>query len=487
MPRSMMLSCAVLLAGAGLSGCAPHIDLARPDVSLPEQFEGAESEAAQAVMPDRWWERFGDRQLVELVDAALARGTDARSAYFRLREARAIRAQSLSQRLPSGSISGSATARDGAVLSGMDLLGSTASGNSQSVAFSPVWELDLFGRLGAVGDAARATYKAAAYDYLATRIAIASDVAVNLFEARGLAVQRGDAEETLRIARELAHVAALGRDHGLTAGADAARLESDVAAARAELLRIETSLRTSKRALLVLLGQATAPIDSLVVEAELADPPPVPVALPASLLVRRPDVMAAQARLEAAGSAVQVDRLALFPQFTLQANGSISRSSGVAGLVSGLWSLGAGLSLPMLDRTRLMAQLRVTEARGQLAVISYEAAVQDAFRDADTALAIVRVDRERLADLAVAEERSRFAFEAARRGYSIGLTDITTLLQSERSWRSARRVLTDSRTQALTNVVSAFRGLGGGWDSGPQASAPGQPAINLPTQTKDIP
>ena len=469
-----------------LCGCAPSVELARPKLALPQQFEAAPAAVAQERL-DRWWDRFDDMQLSAFVEKALAQNTDARSAYFRLREARAIRDQSLSQRLPTGSVSGSAQIQDGRQLSGTDLLGTTARSDRQSLSFSPSWELDLFGRLGAIGEGARANYVAAAYDYHAARLSLAADVASALFEARGLAVQRDDAQEGLRIAQELARTSELGRDHGLVAASETARLEGDEATAKAELTRIETALRNAKRSLLVLIGTPDAPTESLSIEARLDTPPPVPALLPAMLLTRRPDILAAEARLAAATSAVKVDRLALFPRFTLQGSGSISRTSGAVGGVSGLWSLATGLSLPVLDRTRLMAQLRATQAQGEGAVVSYEAAVQSAFRDADIALALAAADRTRLADLSRAEERARFAFDAGRKGYSAGLTDLTTLLQSEQTWRAARRALTNARTQALNNVVGAFRALGGGWNPDDPAKAPDQPAIALPIQSKELP
>lgn len=468
-----------------LCGCAPSVELARPKVALPQRFEATPAPLAQEKL-DRWWDRFNDAQLSALVEQALAQNTDARSAYFRLREARAIRDQSLSQRLPTGSISGSAQIQDGRQLSGTDLLGTTARSDRQSLSFSPSWELDLFGRLGAIGEGARANYVAAAYDYHAARLSLAADVASALFEARGLAVQRDDAQEGLRIAQELARASELGRDHGLVAASETARLEGDEATAKAELTRIETALRNAKRSLLVLIGTPDAPTESLSIEARLETAPPVPALLPAMLLTRRPDILAAEARLAAATSAVKIDRLALFPRFTLQGSGSISRTSGAVGGVSGLWSLATALSLPVLDRTRLMAQLRATQAQGEGAVVSYEAAVQSAFRDADIALALVAADRERLADLSRAEERARFAFDAGRRGYSAGLTNLTTLLQSEQTWRAARRALTNARTQALSNVVGAFRALGGGWNPDDPATAPDQPAIVLPVQSKEL-
>jgi NodT family efflux transporter outer membrane factor (OMF) lipoprotein len=475
---------ATLPAALALCGCAPQVKLAEPRLAVPAAFEVNPGQEGETAGLDRWWEGFADPQLAGLIEDALANSSDARTAYFRIREARALRNQALSERLPMGNLSGGAGVQDGSQLSGTGLTGSTSRVESQNLSFSPSWELDLFGRLAAVDRGAQAEYAAAALDYHATRLALAADVARGLFEARGLAVQRTDAQETLRIALELAKASALGRDRGLVSAADTARLDSDAANARAELARVETALRNAKRSLLVLIGRSDAPTASLAIDDRLDMPPALPKVAPSILLARRPDVLAAQARLSAAVSAMDVDRLALFPRIDLLGGASLNRTSGAAGGTAGLWSFGLGLAIPILDRPRLMARLRATEARGQQAVIAYEAAVQNGFRDADIALANVTADRQRLADLSQAAERARYAFDAARTGYRLGLTDLTTLLQSERSWRGTRSALTAAQSQALVNAVTAFRALGGGWAPGSDAVAPGQPSVPLPSTTQ---
>ncbi len=464
LPRPRVLSIPLLLLTVALAGCAPQIRLAQPRIPLPARFETTPV-ARDSVALDQWWTAFADPQLSELIDAALVRSTDARTAYFRLSEARAIRALRRSQRWPTGNLSGSAKSQEGHQFTGNDPLGQTANATSQSLNFNPSWELDVFGRLAAIGREADATYKAAHYDYHAARMALAADVGSALFEARSLAAQRADAAETLRIANELADTSALGLSHGLVAAADAARLQRDEAAAQAEIERLDTALRNAKRSLLVLIGDARAPTDSLVVEPRLAPPPDLPAAIPSLLLTRRPDILAAEQRLAAATQTVQIDRLALFPSVSLQGASNLTRTSALFGGTTGLWSIAGALSLPILDRPRLMAQLRISEARGQQAVVSYEAAVQAAFRDADNALAAAAADRQRLGNLARAEERARYAFGAARRGYRAGLTDLTTLLQSEQSWRQARSTLIAARAQALTGTIDVYRTLGGGWDA----------------------
>jgi outer membrane protein TolC len=109
-------------------------------------------------------------------------------------------------------------------------------------------------------------------------------------------------------------------------------------------------------------------------------------------------------------------------------------------------------------------------------VVGYEQAVQGAFGEAENALTRVEAGRRRIDELARATERSRAAFDAARRGYAAGLTDLTTLLQAERTWLQNRATLDAGRFGLLSDTVTAIRALGGGWDPqtdlGPSAPLP---------------
>jgi NodT family efflux transporter outer membrane factor (OMF) lipoprotein len=452
-------------------GCAPSVRLPRPDVRVPPAFEVAAPAGEGALSLDRWWDGFDDPQLAQLVAAALERSTTARLAYARIIEARATRAQTRATTLPSGSVSASATEQGSERLSGNGL--SQPGSATYQASFYPSWELDLFGRLAAIRERADLDYRASALDFYGARLALAGDVAAALFQARYLAVQLEDARETLRIARELARSGELGQAHGLTSGQDVARLEADRASAEAEAVRLEGELHAAKRSLLILIGDPTAATDTLAIEPALATPPALPAATPGLLLARRPDVRRAQIALASAARSIEIDRLALFPRFTIEPGAGLTATSGGA---TGLWSLAAGLTLPVLDRTRLLATLRITEARGREAVISYEQAVQTAFGEAENALTRVDAGRRRLGDLARATERARYAFDAARRGYAAGLTDLTTLLQAERTWLQNRATLNAARFGLLSDTVTAIRALGGGWDPqaglGPNAPLP---------------
>jgi NodT family efflux transporter outer membrane factor (OMF) lipoprotein len=457
--QALMLSVAPLMAA--LTACAPSVQLSRPDTTLPAAFEGAAAaDPASSLTLDRWWDGFGDAQLASLISTALERSTTARMAYARMAEARALRSQTRAGTLPSGGITGSASERGSEGLWGA---GASAAGNQAYAAqFAASWELDLFGRLATIRDKADSDAAAATYDFYGTRLALAADVANALFTARYLAVQLVEAEDGLRIARELASTAALGRQHGLVSGQDTARLDADVESNAAEVARLQAEVQNAKRALLILTGDAAAPTTSLAIVARLDPPPAVPELTPGALLARRPDVLSAAASLQSAASSVEISRLALFPQFTIQPGLGLS-ASGTPSAGTGLWSILGGLALPVVDRPRLMAALRVSEARGNQAVIGYERAVQAAYGDADKALVTLAATRQRVDQLTRAEEASHRSFEAARKGYRTGLTDLTTLLQIERTWRGNRAALHAVRAGVLSGTVGAVRALGGGW------------------------
>lgn len=444
-----------------LAACAPSVHLPRPDTRLPVAFEAptADTENDLAAL-DRWWEGFGDPQLSGLISTALERSTTARLAYARIVEARALRGQTRASTLPSGGLTANATEQGAEGLWGD---GASRGGSATYQAnFFPGWEVDLFGRLAAIRDRADLDFRASALDFHGARLALAGDVAASLFQARFLAVQLDNARETLRIARELTATARIGEQRGLTSGQDAARLEADLASGEAEVVRLEAELRVAKRSLLILVGEPTAATESLPIEAALLPPPELPAATPGLLLTRRPDVRRAEAILASAARTVEIDRLALFPRFTIQPGMGLTATDAGG---TGLWSIAAGLTAPILDRARLLAGLRISEARGQQAAISYERAVQTAFGEAENALTRVDAGRRRMEQLVRATERARFAYDTARRGYAAGLTDLTTLLQAERIWQQNRATLNAARFNLLSDTVTAIRALGGGWDS----------------------
>jgi outer membrane protein TolC len=217
------------------------------------------------------------------------------------------------------------------------------------------------------------------------------------------------------------------------------------------------------------LGRGTAARASLPVSPSLAQPPAPPASLPGDLLRRRPDVREAEERLAVATAQLKIDRLALFPKVTILPGVGLVKSSQTFNgqdFSSTMfnWSVGAGLSVPVLSRPQLLYTAKASQARADQAVSAYEKAVQTAFGEADNALVQLAADRNRLTLLDAGERQSRAAFDSAQKLYDAGLSDLTTLLQTEQAWRAARSQATSARTQALRRSVQTFKALGGGWN-----------------------
>ena len=504
-----------------LAGCA-DARLRSPQLGLPVAYEA--STAATVPLPaaalDRWWTLFDDPQLTGLIEAALVNGQTARTALSQIAQARATRAQTLAIYLPQGNLTGEAqqqhthetfgavgvattggtttdtttgTTAGADVGTGLPVGGGTTTGSASTgsssfltpsgdlqtygASFNISYEVDLFGRRLAARRAADADVASARFAFEGARATLARDVATGLFNARGAAAQLADSRETYRITRALARSAEVSARVGLTATSDAARLETDAATAQAEVARLEAVVLADRRALLALVGRGSAPLASLPVSGEAQPPPPAPQVTPAELLRRRPDVREAEARVRSAANTLKLDRLALFPTFSLAPGGQYAKTEGSYSSTTTIWQVGLNASLPVLDRPRLLAAIQGQRAVGEQAVIAYEQTVQNAYRDAETGLIVLAADRTRLDRLEVAVSRARFAYDAKKRGYDLGLVDLTTLLDAERSWRTATLTQAEARTTALVDAATLFQALGGGWPSQPvRLASAGRPA-----------
>ena len=462
-----------------LAGCALGPNVPRPDLHIPAAFEAPTDVTQPGIPLERWWSAYNDPQLERLVDQALATAPDARSARARLDEAIAVRGGALAAYWPQGGLQGSAVRTASNLVSGPSAifipgagpvtLDNSGTTNSYNADFSVSWEIDLFGRARAARGKANADLAGSIFDYEATRTSLAANVADQLFQARGLAIQLEDAREDQRIQRELAEVARRRAVYGVGSTADADQTAALVAQADAQVAALSSLLHVARRTLLVLIGQGVDPLDSLPAPAEAGTPPAVPATAPGELLARRPDVRAAAEALASASGQLKLDELALLPRLTLNPELGISAGPGFGGpATSEFWSIGVGLTQPILDLPRLKTAIQAQGARADQAVIAYEKAVQTAFGEAENALVALYADEARVALLTTGEAQARSAYKAARANYAAGVDDLTAALQAERIWRTARTTLTGARVQALRRSVQAYKALGGGWS--PDAS-----------------
>jgi NodT family efflux transporter outer membrane factor (OMF) lipoprotein len=462
-----------LIAPAMLTAFALNACATRPaDTSLPAAFEttgGAPADAPPgAIDLDTWWTAYADPELAALVEQALARNPDVRTARARLDEVKAQRASAVLQYLPRGDATASARRTDTEQISGTvaNIPGFSTSGVSEqaSATFNVSWEIDPFGRGFLAYGAANAEVDRVRFAYEATRAQIAAGVADAWFQARGLAIQLADARETARIQQGLYDVAAKRAEIGLGSGSEPDRVAGDLAQARAQAEALEAQLQVQKRAILILAGRVVEPTASITAPPEAGQAPVVPRTLPSDLLQRRPDVRQAQAAVRSAADQKKLAVLDFFPTFILSPGLGWSRVE-QPGFTSETrnWSIGGSITQPILSIPSRMADLKAQGARAEQAVTAYEKTVQTAFQEAEAALVNLDADRRRVALLTEGEARARRAFEASRTAYERGLTDLSTTLSAEQAWRAVRAQLAAAQVQALRRSVQAYKALGGGW------------------------
>ncbi|MGQ0621015.1 MAG: efflux transporter outer membrane subunit [Panacagrimonas sp.] len=468
----LRLLCIVLLfplLGSCITGLGPQ----QPQMDLPPDYDALAQSALPPTELDHWWLLYADAQLTDLVQRAQRTGFSAREALARLEEAQAVRASALSRFDPQAAVQGNAELRQTEDLDDSESGGTTGSAGFTStgrtrtagLSFPVSWELDLFGRRAAARRAADADLAAARFEFEATHATLVAELARSLFQARGLAVQLEDARAIARIQKAVLDLVNRRVEHGLAATSEADRVAADVAQTDAQAEGVEGELKATRRALLVLLGDGLDPLSSLSVADDIGTVPAVPTTLPGDLLVRRPDVRQAEARIRAAAGNVRLAELEFFPRLTLEPSAGLSWQRGALDSSTGFWALGAGLAVPILDRPRLSALLRAEGARGEQAVIAYERSVQTAYSEADQALTRLEIDRRRVLTLVDGEVRARRAYDAALLRYQRGFSDLQVVLDAERAWRATRTTLTGARIDALLRSVQAFQALGGGWPS----------------------
>ena len=478
------VSASGLVLGLALAGCV-STPRPTPDTRLPAAYEAPAGTVLPQASLDRWWTTFNDPLLTSLIDTALEKSPDARSAAAVLEEARAVRRGQVRQiYIPNTPLTGSAKKTHTEILDSSGAAGFTQGGDSESYAanFDVSWELDLFGRKRAGLGVVNNDLAAARFAYEGARASVAANVAQSYFDARGLAVQLDDARQTERINASLRDFAVKKANAGLIATSESDRAESDLADTQARVANLEAQLTAARRSLLILVGRGIDPLASLPVTPVLDAAPPVPATIPGDLLGRRPDIREAQARLASASGNLKINELALLPTFNLIPGLGWSKSvqpsfpfagggGGQTSTTSSAWSIGANVSVPVLNIPALLADIDAQNARTQQAAIAYEKSVQTAYGEAENAMVELAADQRRVALLTAGEARAERAYTANRKGYGLGLIDLTTTLQAEQSWRAARLALTGARTDALLHAVQTYKALGGGWSPDAPASA----------------
>jgi NodT family efflux transporter outer membrane factor (OMF) lipoprotein len=437
-------------------------------VPVPASFAWAPGQGAEKVAGDaEFWRVVADPILGELVDRALRENTDLRIAFARFEGANALLRGAKFDRLP--------TVRAQAGASDQLLSADQAPGldrdardsHSYFYGASLSWELDLFGRVRHGVEARRAEVGAASGDLQALQVAIVAQVSRDYLVLRGLQERLRVAQENSRSQAETLRLVEAGFAAGRGTEFDVARARSQLAGTSSRVPALEAEIATTLHHLAVLTGQVPeALLGKLDVPQALpALPPALDPGTPGELLLRRPDVAAAEARLAAATARIGVARADLFPRFTLGAlfggqsagAGSLLDHDGETRLVA------LGIDWSFLDFGRVRAHIQAAHSDADAELAGYEQSILRALQETEDAL--VRYDRARSEDdqLAAAAVDSARAATLARLRYEAGAATLFEVLDAERSNLQAQDTAVQARTRSFTGLVDIYRALAGGW------------------------
>ena len=449
----------IALLAAGVSACAlkspPPPDEIRPqalpNLTVPEQW--TEKGGAAGPVPSGWLAAFNDSRLDALVREAIENNPDLRVAATRVEQAASYVKLAGATLYPQVNL----LARGGGTLSG-------DSSGLEGVGIFASWELDLWGRVRAGREAAQFQYQSAALDAEYSRQSIAALVAKSWFLATEARLQKASAEEMMRSAQRLAELA---RDRLRVGKGD----EYDVALAQASaqtyrdvVQQLDLSYRQALRALEALIGRY--PAAALEVPPQLAAKPgPVPVGMPAELLERRPDVVAAERRIALAFYRTEEAKAARLPRISLTA-AVTSISSDLFVLKdrdNPVWSAGGSLLAPLYLGGALQSQVEIRTGEQKQAVAEYGRVGARAFGEVENALSLGFTLEERAAILAEVVAQNERALELANVRFRVGSGDLRAVQQQQVAVYGARTSLLRVRSEQLVQRVNLYLALGGGW------------------------
>jgi multidrug efflux system outer membrane protein len=469
----MKLSCLICICATAIAlcaGCASPPKRQAPDLDLvvPSSWTAPEDGVSEWPSDPSWWTSFDDERLDELIREAIENNYSLKAAVARVDAAEASARLAGAQGLPNLSAGMNASRRKqnliGIPIPGAGDIISTRT-TSYGVSLDLSWELDLWGRVRSAKSAALADLEASAADLAGLRLSVAAQTAKACFALVESRQQVDLASETVESYRLSAEQVRDRYKQGVRTSLDLRLAMSSLYAAEALLEnRIEGYDRT-KRQFEILLGRyPAAAIEGFSELPEVAGA--VPQGLPSELLIRRPDLYAAERRYAAAEKRVSEARRAFFPSINLTGSaGTLTQQ--LEDLVSGdfnVWSIATGVTQPLFQGGRLRANLALSHALADQALANYAQALLTGFAEVESALFAEQSLARREDKLARSAEQSEAARVLAERQYNSGIVDYITVLETQRRALNSQSELISVRRQRLDARVNLHLALGGGFE-----------------------
>jgi len=464
----------------GMNACSVGPNYKRPAANIPSTYRGAlapEAAASESTPPnaptvggsasislgdEKWWEVFEDQELQGLIRTALKNNYDVRIAATRVLEAQAQLGITRADQLPSVNAGGNVTSvRNPKVgpIPGYEI-------TQGQVSASVGWNADFWGRYRRATEAARAILLANQWAQREVVASLVADVASSYFHLRALDLELEISKRTLGSRQDSLDLTKTLEQHGINSLLDVRQSEQLVYTAAAEIPDLERQIAQEENAISILLGNNPADVPRGLKLTEQPHAPEVPVGVPSSLLARRPDIREAEENLVAANAQIGVARAAYFPQISLTGTAGYE-SAALSNLFTGpagLWTLAGNITQPIFQGGRLRSNVRLAEAQHEQLLVTYQQAIQGAFRDVSNALIAYRKFREFRIQQQHLVESAQDAARLSQTRFKAGATDYLEVLTNETNSFSAELALAQAQGNELNALVQLYQALGGGWE-----------------------
>jgi len=451
-----LFSAATLLT---LAACAVGSDYVPPIQDMGAQYRAAsgwtQTNQTLPILRADWWTLYGDETLNAMMQRLRQENLSIRQAEARYRQAVAGFQTAQAERLPG------ITANSGVTRSGT---GSTAPATQRSVSATVAWEPDLWGRVRRSMQASAAGVQASAADLAAVSLSMQATLAQTWFRLRALDVERTLYAQTLQAYAQSLRMNENRHAAGVAAPAEVAVARTQLENARVQSMALARQRAAYEHAIAVLLGQAPSTLE-IADQAQLPAVPAVPVGLPSELLLRRPDVAAAERRVAQANADIGVAQAAWFPSLTLTAQGGWRGQSWSQWLTAPaqFWSLGPMLALAIFDGGARQARVEQARAEHDLQTAAWRQTALTALQEVEDGLAQLQGLSEEQHVQSRALDAARESLRLTTNQYDAGLIDYLSVIQVETTALAAERAAIDLRAQRLVASVQLIAALGGGW------------------------
>ena len=442
-----------------ITGCAVGPSYQRPmtpEVSVyKEAGDWVVAASADALERGPWWQLFNDPVLNDLAGRVEVSNQNVTAAVAAYAQARALVAEQRAGLFPSVTLGSSANRTQNA----------GSSRNNFQASLGASWEPDVWGRLQNIANGAAATAAASAADLATARLSAQGELAVSY-----LALRNQDAQQALLSSTITGYTRALNitqnrYNAGIVAKTDVLQAQTQLANAKADNALLQRSRAQLEHAIAVLIGQAPDSFTLVSAVQHVQTVPDVPVGIPSTLLLRRPDIAAAERRVASANAQIGVAQAAYYPSFNLSASAGTAagRVAELFGAPATLWSFGLSAAQVLFKGGALDARLDGARAAHAQSVARYRQVVLSSFQNVEDQLSATRALQIQQGLRAEATSAADQVEQQVLNRYRGGQSSFSEVIAAQNTALSARRTLAQATADRQTTAVALIQALGGGW------------------------